>query len=138
MQQYNSDRDFAYGQWIDEINDQTSDFDTAVGLAQLAAEYGDYRGLEDLGIQIPQLTAGGGYEGGSTDTGTEPEEESADEVELTASQSAANANQLYNTISRIPGLTEENKVMMVRDAYNNGQISLDDQNRLIRQLGYAS
>lgn len=140
LQQYNTDRDFAYGQWIDEINDQTSDFDTAVGLAQLAAEYGDYRGLEDLGIQIPQLTAGGGYAGGSTGGGTGGSStsggNSSGETSSRPSGGTMSATAFMSQLNRIPGLTEENKVAMAVDAYNNGQLSESEYNRVLDSLGY--
>ena len=55
LQQYNTDRDFAYAQFLDEIHDQTADFETLVGMSEMAAQYGDYRGLQNLGIQIPQI-----------------------------------------------------------------------------------
>lgn len=140
LQQYNTDRDFAYGQFLDEINDQTADRQEYLNLAQIAADVGDYNWLNNLGIDTSALLpSGSGYTGGGDEyTADRDDEESDSEGRLTSSQSEANANQLYNSISRIPGLTEENKVMMVRDAYNNGRISLEDQNRLIRQLGYAS
>lgn len=137
LQQYNTDRDFAYGQFLDEINDQTADFETLVGMAELGAQYGDYRGLENLGIQLPQVSVSGSGSGYLPAPAGEDEADGGETGGLTSAQSQANANQLLNTISRIPGLTEENKISMIRDAYVNGQITLDDQNRLITEVGYS-
>ena len=137
LQQYNTDRDFAYGQFLDEINDQTADFETLVGMAELGAQYGDYRGLENLGIQLPQASGAGSGSGYLPAPAGEDEADGGETGGLTSAQSQANANQLLNTISRIPGLTEENKISMIRDAYVNGQITLDDQNRLITEVGYS-
>ena len=137
LNQYNTDREFAYGQFLDEINDQTADFETLVGMAELGAQYGDYRGLENLGIQLPQVSVSGSGSGYLPAPSGEDEEDGGETGGVTTAQSQANANQLLNTINRIPGLTEENKISMIRDAYVNGQITLDDQNRLITEVGYS-
>lgn len=50
LQQFNTDREFGYGQHMDEINSQTLERQEAVENALLAAEYGDFSGLEALGI----------------------------------------------------------------------------------------
>ena len=43
---------------------------------------------------------------------------------------------LQRQISSIPGLTQENKVAMIEDAYNNGRISRTDVNALLNAMGY--
>ena len=128
LQQYNTDRDFAYGQLLDEINDQTNDFGTLVDMAQLAADYGDYRGLENLGIQLPapETYIGAGTGAGSGDGAGTP----------TASAGTISASDFVGQINRIPGLTEENKVAMAIDARNNGRLSEDEFNRVLDMLGY--
>ena len=48
--QYNADRDFDYGAYRDAVGD-------ARALAKLAAQYGDYRGLQGLGVDVRAKTA---------------------------------------------------------------------------------
>lgn len=141
LQQYNTDRDFAYGQFIDEINDQTTDFDTLVGMAELAAQYGDYSGLENLGIRIPQLSGGGGYTGSGGGNGSGSGTDSGSGTtggnsNRPSGGGTMSASAFLGQINRIPGLTEENKVAMAVDAYNNGQLSEDEYNRVLDSLGY--
>lgn len=52
LSQYNTDRDFQYGQFIDEVNSQTQDRQEALQNAILAAEYGDYSKLKEMGIDM--------------------------------------------------------------------------------------
>ena len=55
LSQWNTDRSFAYGQYIDELNQQTSNRQEKLQNALYAAQYGDYSQLEDLGINIGNL-----------------------------------------------------------------------------------
>lgn len=84
LNQYNTDRNFGYGQHLDEVNNQTlirqenaalsdSEYQRQLELAQLAASYGDYSGLEALGISpnYAALTSGSGG-GGSTKVEVDP------------------------------------------------------------------
>ena len=134
LQQYNTDRDFAYGQFLDEIHDQTADFETLVGMSELAAQYGDYRGLQNLGIQIPQISSGSGVGSGAGDS------DNADDTDTGSnarpSGGSMTASTFLGQINRIPGLTEENKIAMAADAYNNGQLSEEEYNRVLDSLGY--
>lgn len=50
LDQYNADRDFAYGQFSDELADQATERANALQNAILASEYGDYSYLNDMGI----------------------------------------------------------------------------------------
>lgn len=50
LNQFNTDRSFNYGQLLDEVNSQTARRNEAMNKAQLAAQYGDYSGLRELGI----------------------------------------------------------------------------------------
>lgn len=50
LNQYNTDRNFGYGQHLDEIGQQTQLRNEALNKAQLAAGYGDYSFLNDMGI----------------------------------------------------------------------------------------
>lgn len=84
LNQYNTDRNFGYGQHLDEVNNQTlirqenaalsdSEYQRQLELAQLAASYGDYSGIEALGISpnYAALTSGSGG-GGSTKVEVDP------------------------------------------------------------------
>ena len=134
LQQYNTDRDFAYGQFLDEINDQTADFETLVGMSELAAQYGDYRGLQNLGIQIPQISSGSGAGSGAGDSDNADDADTGSNVRPSGGSMTASA--FLGQINRIPGLTEENKIAMAADAYNNGQLSEEEYNRVLDSLGY--
>lgn len=87
LNQYNTDRNFGYGQYLDEVNNQTlirqenaalsdSEYQRQLELAQLAASYGDYSGLEALGVNpnYALLTSSGG-KGGEEDVKKDPVEE---------------------------------------------------------------
>lgn len=50
LDQYNIDREFAYGQFTDEVASQQTDWERQYNLALIAAEMGDYSGLQALGI----------------------------------------------------------------------------------------
>ena len=134
LQQYNTDRDFAYGQFLDEINDQTADFETLVGMSELAAQYGDYRGLQNLGIQMPQISSGSGAGSGAGDSDNADDADTGSNVRPSGGSMTASA--FLGQINRIPGLTEENKIAMAADAYNNGQLSEEEYNRVLDSLGY--
>lgn len=146
LDQYNTDRNFYYGQHLDEITDQQNDFATAVDMAQLGADYGDLRGLEDLGIDLSALRAAqeaatGGSPAGNP--GTPGDESGGDDgggpqgsnPELTAEQSTANADELLAYIRRVPGLTNENRAALIVQAINNGRISESDAQRIASILG---
>lgn len=69
-------------------------------------------------------TSGGGGRTAARKTDDEPEPPSAQEL-------ADNAAALRSQLSRIPGLTRENKAGMVRDYFANGRISYDDMQSLL-------
>ncbi len=50
LNQYNTDRSFAYGQHMDEVANQRQNQADLWDRAQTAAQYGDYKGLSDLGV----------------------------------------------------------------------------------------
>ena len=68
--QWNADREFEYNQLLDEINSQTQQRQEALDFANMAAQYGDYNYLKDMGIDTSALealnAAGGGYSGGGS------------------------------------------------------------------------
>lgn len=69
-------------------------------------------------------TSGGGGRTAARKTNDEPAPPSAQEL-------ADNAAALRSQLSRIPGLTRENKAGMVRDYFANGRISYDDMQSLL-------
>lgn len=50
MSQYNTDRSFNYNQLMDEVDSQSTDYERQYDEALLGANYGDYSGLKNLGI----------------------------------------------------------------------------------------
>ena len=71
--QWNADREFAYNQLLDEINSQTQQRQEALDFANMAAQYGNYNYLKDLGIDtsaLAALNAAGGYSGGGSSSGS--------------------------------------------------------------------
>lgn len=56
LDQYNTDRSFAYGQLLDEIDSQTLERNEALDKAVLAATYGDYSFLNDMGINTDDVS----------------------------------------------------------------------------------
>ena len=140
LDQYNADRNFAYGQYLDEINSQTNQRGEYVDMAQLAAQYGDLRYLQDLGIDTSRLTASSGYSGGYSGGGggggrDDDAGGNGGTPSISAEQSSANANDLMNYISRIPGLTNENRASMIVSAINNGEITEADAQRIANAMG---
>ena len=142
LDQYNADRNFAYGQYLDEINSQTNQRGEYVDMAQLAAQYGDLRYLQDLGIDTSRLTASSGYSsgysGGGGGGGGDDDDAAGATPSISAEQSANNAYNLTATMQRIPGLTNENRVAMIQNLYNEGQITKDDRDQLLISWGYAA
>lgn len=56
LNQYNTDRSFSYGQLLDEIDSQTNERNEILDKAILAAQYGDYSFLNDLGINTDNVS----------------------------------------------------------------------------------
>ena len=52
LQQFNTDREFNYGQLLDEIDSQTRERQEDIDNALRAAEFGDYSFLEDMGYDM--------------------------------------------------------------------------------------
>lgn len=62
LDQYNTERSFQYSQFLDELNHQTNRREETVNNAQLAAQYGDYSGLNALGIDTSDANADAVYQ----------------------------------------------------------------------------
>lgn len=56
LAQFNTDRNFNYGQLLDEIDSQTLERNEALDKAVLAATYGDYSFLNDMGINTDDMS----------------------------------------------------------------------------------
>ena len=132
LQQYNTDRDFYYGQLLDEINDQTNDFGTLVDMAQLAAGYGDYRGLEDLGIQLPAPS--GYYSTSQTGNTFDPNNMSAAAQDILASYNNALKNISPGAAVGLP----RQYGVMIKNALLEGLITEDEADYLISSMGYGN
>ena len=132
LQQYNTDRDFYYGQLLDEINDQTNDFGTLVDMAQLAAGYGDYRGLENLGIQLP--TPSGYYSTSQTGNTFDPNNMSAAAQDILASYNNALKNISPGAAVGLP----RQYGVMIKNALLEGLITEDEADYLISSMGYGN
>lgn len=52
LSQYNTDRNFRYGQYLDEINAKTADRQEAMQNALYGLQVGDYKGMKDLGYDV--------------------------------------------------------------------------------------
>ena len=163
LDQYNADRNFGYGQHLDEVNNQTlirqenaalsdAEWQRKYELAQLAAGYGDYSGLRELGIE-PDLSVitGGGGRGSTTTTDSETELNKLMQARIYQqllddgydSKDAENLSQLYTNVNQIPGYNNVGKLSA------NGQVVLNDVREMIRRgtpkaeisqtiLGYAN
>lgn len=165
LNQYNTDRNFGYGQYLDEVNNQNlirqenaalsdSEYQRRLELAQLAASYGDHSGIEALGISpnYAALTSGSGGKGGKTaDTNADTELDKLMQARIYQqllddgydSKDAENLSQLYTNVNQIPGYNDSGKLSA------NGQIVLGDVQKMIRSgrskaeisqmiLGYAN
>lgn len=55
LSQWNADRSFGYGQYIDELNTQIANRQEALQNALYGAQIGDYSKLEDLGFDISNI-----------------------------------------------------------------------------------
>ena len=147
LDQYNADRNFGYGQHLDEVNNQTlirqenaalsdAEWQRKYELAQLAAGYGDYSGLRELGIE-PDLSVitGGGRRGSTTTTDSETELNKLMQARIYQqllddgydSKDAENLSQLYTNVNQIPGYNDGSKLTA------NGKIVLGDVQDMIRR-----
>lgn len=55
LSQWNTDRNFLYGQHVDEINSKTADRQEALQNALYGAQIGDYSGLSKLGYNVDNI-----------------------------------------------------------------------------------
>ena len=88
-------------------------------------------GLTPAGMPLASSTAAQAASGGSRAPAKESEGEPA---ALSDAELAANADTLRSQLSRIPGLTRENKAGLVRDYFANGRISYSDMQSLLAAI----
>lgn len=55
LNQYNTDRNFSYGQFLDELNAQSQRRENALSEAAMRGEIGDYGGYADLGWDVSNI-----------------------------------------------------------------------------------
>ena len=131
--QWNADREFAYNQLIDEINSQTQQRQEALDFANMAAQYGDYNYLKDLGIDTSALAAlnaaGGGYGGGRGSGGN-----SADGTPASAYSSVYNMARAMKT-SRA---SDEQIYHFLMQQYEAGNIDYAEINYIVSALNQPS
>lgn len=139
LQQYNTDRDFYYGQLLDEINDQTNDFGTLVDMAQLAAGYGDYRGLENLGIQLPTPS---GYAGAGAGSSAGYDDEAGSPPGATDERISSEAMNILNAYMHVNPGTNSNVGQVfanrINSALSAGRISQEEADYLREMIGIAA
>ena len=165
LDQYNADRSFGYSQYLDEVNNQTlirqenaalsdAEYQRKYELAQLAAAYGDYSGLRELGIE-PDLTAtytgSGSGSSGSTTADSEAELNRLMQGRIYQQliddgygrEEAEYLADRYTNVNQIPGYNDTGKLSA------NGKVVLSDIQDMIRRgvskteisqtiLGYAN
>ena len=146
LDQYNADRNFGYGQHLDEVNNQTlirqenaalsdAEWQRKYELAQLAAGYGDYSGLRELGIE-PDLSVitGGNGGGGTTKTEKDPIEQAKIAqyfMDLYGDFDVAKYYaSLYPTLADAKRANAPNSV--------NPPVNTQNENQLMKMLGYSS
>lgn len=136
--QWNADREFAYNQLLDEINSQTQQRQEALDFANMAAQYGDYNYLKDLGIDtsaLAALNAAGGYSGGGSGSGG-----SSGTTGGTTGGQRYNTSQGYNTIANMARsmktsrATDAQIMSYLNQRYAAGDLSIDEVAQIMTDL----
>lgn len=91
-------------------------------------------GLTLAGTPLVTETTAASVGGGGGAGSSKSKEDSGDAEVDESAQMAQNAATLRSQLSRIPGLTHENKAAMVRDYFANGRISYDDMQSLLAAI----
>lgn len=142
--QWNADREFAYNQLLDEINSQTQQRQEALDFANMAAQYGDYNYLKDLGIDtsaLAALNAAGGYSGGGSggSSGGTSGGSSGTTGGTTGGQ-RYNTSQGYNTIANMARsmktsrATDAQIMSYLNQRYAAGDLSIDEVAQIMTDL----
>lgn len=122
LNQYNTDRSFAYGQHLDEIDSQTAERAEALEKAMLAAEYGDYSFLEKMGV-TPDLTGAA-----TTDSGMD--------IATALKLHEAGDSRYLAALGIDPGYNDRVKMFAdVKTAYPDGVLDDATWNSLVAQYG---
>ena len=101
-------------------------------MAQLAAGYGDYRGLENLGIQLPAPS--GYYSTSQTGNTFDPNNMSAAAQDILASYNNALKNISPGAAVGLP----RQYGVMIKNALLEGLITEDEADYLISSMGYGN
>lgn len=134
--QWNADREFAYNQLLDEINSQTQQRQEALDFANMAAQYGDYNYLKDMGIDtsaVEALNAAGGYSGGRSGG-------SSGTTGGTTGGQRYNTSQGYNTIANMARsmktsrATDAQIMSYLNQRYAAGDLSIDEVAQIMTDL----
>ena len=144
--QWNADREFAYNQLLDEINSQTQQRQEALDFANMAAQYGDYNYLKDLGIDtsaLAALNAAGGYSGGGSGSGGSSGGTSGGRSGTTGGTTGGqryNTSQGYNTIANMARsmktsrATDAQIMSYLNQRYAAGDLSIDEVAQIMTDL----
>lgn len=144
--QWNADREFAYNQLLDEINSQTQQRQEALDFANMAAQYGDYNYLKDLGIDtsaLAALNAAGGYSGGGSGSGGSNGGTSGGSSGTTGGTTGGqryNTSQGYNTIANMARsmktsrATDAQIMSYLNQRYAAGDLSIDEVAQIMTDL----
>ena len=142
--QWNADREFAYNQLLDEINSQTQQRQEALDFANMAAQYGAYNYLKDLGSDtsaLAALNAAGGYSGGGSggSSGGTSGGSSGTTGGTTGGQ-RYNTSQGYNTIANMARsmktsrATDAQIMSYLNQRYAAGDLSIDEVAQIMTDL----
>lgn len=144
--QWNADREFAYNQLLDEINSQTQQRQEALDFANMAAQYGDYNYLKDLGIDTSALAAlndAGGNSGGGSGSGGSSGGTSGGSSGTTGGTTGGqryNTSQGYNTIANMARsmktsrATDAQIMSYLNQRYAAGDLSIDEVAQIMTDL----
>ena len=140
--QWNADREFAYNQLIDEINSQTQQRQEALDFANMAAQYGDYNYLRDLGIDtsaLAALNAAGGYSGGGSSSGSSSGGTSTGSTG-SSSDSEYDPSQGYETIANMARsmktarATDAQIMSYINQRYDDGDLTRNEVIQIMQDL----
>lgn len=144
--QWNADREFAYNQLLDEINSQTQQRQEALDFANMAAQYGDYDYLRDMGIDtsaLAALNAASGYSGGGSGSGGSSGGTSGGSGGTTGGSTGGqryNTSQGYNTIANMARsmktsrATDAQIMSYLNQRYAAGDLSIDEVAQIMTDL----
>ena len=135
--QWNADREFAYNQLLDEINSQTQQRQEALDFANMAAQYGDYNYLKDLGIDtsaLAALNAAGGYSGGGSGSGSSSGTTGGEEISGDMPQRYVETIRSYYGSTSLSGTQWEEAVNSLMDKMGIDQATAET---MMQEAGFS-